>query len=104
MYNRFAICNVPQIRKRIIKIQKNLEGLLTKHLNIKNANLVCDICGIFTVATKKGLITHKRKCSRTSDVKREPSNEYNYDDDEDDEEDEDSTGELPKGKVVSLST
>jgi hypothetical protein len=60
----------------------NLDNFFTKHLNIKKPSFVCDICGIFTVSTKKGLITHKRKCSKTNGIK-------DYEDDDEDEEDED---------------
>jgi len=59
----------------------NLDNFFTKYLNIKKPSFVCDICRIFTVSTKKGLITHKRKCSKTNGIK-------DYDDDEE-EEDED---------------
>lgn len=62
----------------------NLDKLFTKHLNIKKPSFICDICGIFTVSTKKGLITHKRKCSKNNEIKK-----YKEDDDEDDDEEDD---------------
>jgi len=42
-----------------------LESMVSKHLNINTPALLCDICGVFKVATVKGLVTHKRKCSQT---------------------------------------
>ena len=63
----------------------NLDVFFTKHLNIKKASFICDICKVFTVSTKKGLITHKRKCSKMNDKQKDDD-----DDDEDgDENDED---------------
>ena len=64
----------------------NLDVFFTKHLNIKKASFICDICKVFTVSTKKGLITHKRKCSKMNDKQKDDD-----DDDEDgDENDEDA--------------
>ena len=70
---RESQCNLNRIKFN------NLDNFFTKHLNIKKTSFLCDICGIFTVSTKKGLITHKRKCLK------------DYEeciDDEDDENDE----------------
>jgi len=78
---RESQCNLNRIKFT------NLDNFFTKHLNIKKPSFVCDICGIFTVSTKKGLITHKRKCSKTNEIK-------DYDDDEEDEEDEDYEEEI----------
>jgi len=41
---------------------KPLENLFEQHLNIKQELFVCEKCE-FSCSTKKGIVTHKRKCS-----------------------------------------
>ena len=40
---------------------KPLENIFEQHLNVKQELFVCDKCE-FSCSTKKGLITHRRKC------------------------------------------
>jgi hypothetical protein len=75
---RESQCNLNRVKF------SNLDNFFTKHLNIKKASFVCDICGIFTVSTKKGLITHQRKCSKTNEINKDDDDDHDddYDDDE----------------------
>ena len=45
---------------------KPLENIFEQHLNIKQELFVCDTC-TFSCSTKKGLVTHRRKCTKISD-------------------------------------
>jgi len=47
----------------LIKL-KPLENLFEQHLNIKQELFVCEYCA-FSCSTKKGIVTHKRKCDTT---------------------------------------
>ncbi len=40
---------------------KPLENMFEQHLNIKQELFICDNCE-FSCSTRKGLVTHKRKC------------------------------------------
>jgi len=85
---RESQCNLNRIKF------SNLDNFFTKHLNIKKISFVCDICGTFTVSTKKGLITHKRKCIKDYE-------EY-QDDEEEDEEEEYNEEENKQNKTVKV--
>ena len=66
----------------------NLDNFFSKNLNIKKPNYTCDICRIFNVSTAKGLITHKRKCSKMNELKKDNDEEDDEDDEEDDGEED----------------
>lgn len=80
---RESHCNLNRVKFN------NLDNFFTRHLNIKKASFICDICGVFTVSTKKGLITHKRKCSKMNEKKKDDEEDgedgEEYDDDGEDE-------------------
>jgi hypothetical protein len=85
---RESQCNLNRIKFN------NLDNFFTKHLNIKKTSFLCDICGIFTVSTKKGLITHKRKCLKDYEEC------IDDEDDENDEEYEEEDKQLIPEKVA----
>lgn len=89
---RESQCNLNRVKF------SNLDNFFTKHLNIKKTSFVCDMCGIFTVSTKKGLITHQRKCSKTNEINKNV--EDDQDDDDEYEEEYENTTQLP----ISSST
>jgi len=47
--------------------------LSTRYSSCKKQGFVCDLCGIFTVGTLKGLAAHKRGCARKRTVTDTPS-------------------------------
>jgi hypothetical protein len=47
--------------------------LSTRYSSCKKQGFVCDLCGIFTVSTLKGLAAHKRGCARKRTVTDTPS-------------------------------
>lgn len=52
-----------------------LDDMFSKHLDIQSTSFVCGKCD-FSCSTKKGLVTHQRKCNNTTILENTVENTY----------------------------